>query len=91
MKTIYSNLNLNKIHICNCIKEIQTKALDLKYKEQPILKAEFLSAAFLFDTKSKVSLKASGLMELTVEGRKKPVTQQVVYNYCPFCGKKYPE
>jgi hypothetical protein len=74
--------------MCTCIKEIQEKALQLKYKESAIVRADFISAAFIIE-KPGVRLKATGEMELIVEGRKKPIVQQIVYTYCPFCGEKY--
>lgn len=74
--------------MCKCITELQRKALELTIKEQQIIKAEFISAAFIIE-KPGVKLKASGILECYIEGRKKPIQQQVVYTYCPFCGVKY--
>lgn len=56
--------------MCKCISEIEKKALELKYKEQSIQKARFISGAFVMSDGFK--LKACGEMELTVEGRKSP-------------------
>lgn len=73
---------------CNCIGEFEKKLVGQKNNGKDIMRAEFVSSGFMFSTMTR---QATGEMELTVVNGKRPVKQSVVYNYCPFCGKKYPE
>lgn len=73
--------------MCQCIKKLEERVV----KEQPfenlkITEAKITSAALFFDGGTKMI----GEMEVTVEGRKRPLKKNIVYSHCPLCGEKYP-
>jgi hypothetical protein len=43
----------------------------------------------IFFTKNSAVSRPIIEVELTVEGRKRPVRKSVLYTYCPFCGLPY--
>ena len=73
---------------CNCISEFEAKMIGREHKGKKVIKAEITSAAIMF---SSFSRQMTGEMEFTMEGGKRPMKQNLVYSYCPFCGTKYPE
>jgi hypothetical protein len=74
--------------MCKCIKNLEKKMVGNLHKGKKIIKAEYISAALLFED-SFTGIKSTSQLELTVEGLKKPVIQTMVHTYCPFCGEKY--
>lgn len=82
---------MSKIKItkqCKCISDLEKKMIGFESKGKKVTKAEFTSSGLMFSTMTR---QACGEMELTVDGGKRPVKQSILYNYCPFCGEKYPE
>lgn len=72
---------------CNCLKELPAKALEAfnhNYEGKKIMKAEVYETGFIFGKKSG-NITYSRL-ELTIEGRKRPVFQNLLHSFCPFCG-----
>lgn len=74
--------------MCDCIDKFKKKMIGFDYKGKKVIKAKFISAAIMF---SSFKLQATGEIELTLEGGKRPIKQSVVYSFCPLCGKKYPK
>lgn len=73
---------------CNCMAEFENTIVEKQpFKELKITKAQF-DQALIFGT-GNISNRPVLEIELTCEGRKKPVRRSVVYNYCPFCGKSF--
>lgn len=78
--------------MCKCISELNLKMIGTMHKNKKVIKAEYISAAFIIEKKNGTHtpmLKSTSEIELTLEGRTKPVIQNMVHTYCPFCGEKY--
>ena len=73
--------------MCDCEKEFQKHFIEnANYKGRKITKAEFPKMYFMNG-----SSKLCGSIELTADGLKNTVKRDIVFNYCPFCGEKFPE
>lgn len=72
---------------CNCVTNIQDKFLnEFKIKEQPMVKAQILEVSILFSENPSTCTYSN--IELTVMGKNKPITKQILHSFCPFCGTK---
>ena len=74
--------------MCKCITELEKNIVGRDWKKKKVIKANFISGALMF---SSGTYQASGEVEATLEGGKKPVKIPIIYSHCPFCGKAYPK
>ena len=74
---------------CNCISAFEKDIVERQpYKELKIIEAKF-DLALIFENSGKIQNRPVLEVELTVEGRKKPLRKSVIYSFCPFCGNEY--
>jgi hypothetical protein len=73
--------------MCTCIKDWEKKMINIEVKGKKPISAAIISAAFI---EPSWELQTVTEMELTFEGQKKKVIQNLVHKFCPFCGQPYP-
>lgn len=71
---------------CDCNSAVPAKLVGMVVKGKKVLKATNLNAAFTFGDAG-TGLRTTCTFELELEGAKKPVKQEVLHSFCPFCGK----
>lgn len=86
--------------MCDCRQDIENRLLG-KFKEQKEgenHKVEMSGYAFIVNNDGSVTMKGCMQVEMTYlhtfkKGNKrvKKLTQNMLFNYCPFCGEKYPQ
>ena len=66
--------------MCNCNQEMRDK-----------IKAKLYPDAELVSDQSRelLSGKTFSKFEITIKGRKKPETINILHSYCPHCGERY--
>lgn len=72
--------------MCDCIKNIETKMIGRIIKNKPVVKADFISGAFI---EPDFKLVSTSIIEYKLEGQNKVNKQNIMHTYCPFCGEKY--
>jgi len=77
--------------MCNCINEIENRALEQLKKDspfpKPVAKVEMQGISFLL-TGNNMATRTKQDLAITLEGQKKRPTMPVLHSYCPFCGEK---
>ena len=71
---------------CKCISKIPAEVLGLKKKEGVKATAADLKGTAFFFTGG---IQTISKIELTVEGKKRPVEINMSHSFCPFCGVAY--
>ena len=72
---------------CNCTTDITARLKGTEVQHRKVLAAKFLSLGLIFG-ENKIEAVTTSEIELRLEGRKRPYTQNILHNYCPFCGIK---
>lgn len=73
--------------MCSCVENLEKRIVsEQPLKDKVITKARLKSQVLLFKSSQVVT---SSILELEVEGRKRPIDQNVIHSFCPFCGKPY--
>lgn len=75
---------------CNCVTELQKRAVGMEFDGKKVLKADMIDGMFVHRNGRLIFLTSSE-MEVELEGRKRPKVIPVAHSYCPFCGRKYPD
>jgi hypothetical protein len=74
---------------CTCLQDLPKQITDnqpfigLQVKHAVVKEATFMFRVCEYRTYSQI--------ELTCEGRKRPVKHLMIHSFCPFCGKAYSE
>lgn len=80
--------------MCDCIHNFEKTFIEKQsltdHRNNPlkVTKASITSAGMMFIDNS-IQTQMTGEIELTVEGKKKPVKKMLAFSHCPFCGEKY--
>lgn len=78
--------------MCNCINEIEEKALShLREKKQfkkPVNTARLHGVTFPLIGDTLIS-RTCNMLKVELEGQKKQPEIIIAHSYCPFCGEKY--
>lgn len=73
--------------MCNCISDFEKRVVEEQpFEKMKVTKAKILNKAFFF---KESSYRLTGEFEIEVEGRKRPVKQNLVFSNCPICGEEY--
>jgi len=77
---------------CECITKLEDEIVSSQpFEGLKVTRARFAKAMIWSKDQNKLTTKPIISVELTCEGRKLPVRKEVLYSFCPFCGKKYEE
>jgi len=80
---------------CNCIKEKEQWAKEKIEVEnifnKPVESVKLKHRSYTIENNQLTGLVLRGVLEIELEGQKKPKTIDMRFWYCPFCGKKYEE
>ena len=72
---------------CTCTTDLEKRLTGTEAQNRKVLSAKFISIGLIFGNGSMNAITTSE-MELQLEGRKKSYIQNILHNYCPFCGTK---
>jgi thiol-disulfide isomerase/thioredoxin len=78
--------------MCTCIKDIEKERKKiLEYIQKKKANAKIISTQLhptLLLLSGKTDRKTYSILEVTIEGQKKPIEVNFYHSFCPFCGKK---
>lgn len=70
---------------CNCISELAGKMSGLQYKGKNVLGGKLISRGMVM-VDGQLDIVTCSVMELDVDGFKKPQKVDLYHSFCPFCG-----